>query len=176
MEWKQRHSKLKKTKRNQCAKKTENCFERLEKKKSWCGKRRLTYLYGWNGFPDLPRYLFHLAQTKHSIIQDSQCKTLNKKFFGLFLFKIHSDVKNSVQFRLLCGRPVQGDVIRDRAVDWLKFIPYKHYTVYRGYMNGQLYGGQLYGRSADSSPRIRWLVHGVLWGGRPPWRVLSTIA
>jgi hypothetical protein len=25
-------------------------------------------------------------------------------------------------------------------------------------MNGQLYGGQLHGRSADSSPRIRWLV------------------
>jgi hypothetical protein len=24
-------------------------------------------------------------------------------------------------------RPEQGDVIRDRAVDWLKFIPYKHY-------------------------------------------------
>ena len=34
-------------------------------------------------------------------------------------------------------------------------------------MNGQLYGGQQYGRSADSSPRIRCLVHGVLWGGRP---------
>ncbi len=31
----------------------------------------------------------------------------------------------------------------------------------------KLYGGQLYGRSADSSPLIRWLVHGVLWGGRP---------
>jgi hypothetical protein len=63
---------------------------------------------------------------------------------------------------LQCGRPVQGDVIRDRAVDCLKFIPYKHNILYRGYMNGQLYGGQLYGRSADSSPRIRWLVHGVL--------------
>jgi hypothetical protein len=35
-------------------------------------------------------------------------------------------------------------------------------------MNGQLCGGQLYGRSADSSPGIRWLIHGVLWGGRPP--------
>jgi hypothetical protein len=29
-------------------------------------------------------------------------------------------------------------------------------------MNSQLYGGQLYGQSADSFPRIRWLVHGVL--------------
>jgi hypothetical protein len=31
------------------------------------------------------------------------------------------------QKRCYCGRPVQGDVIRDRAVDCLKFIPYKHY-------------------------------------------------
>ncbi len=33
--------------------------------------------------------------------------------------------------------------------------------MYRGYMNGQVYG-----RSTDSSPRIRWLIHGMLWGGK----------
>ncbi len=35
--------------------------------------------------------------------------------------------QNYLIFVCIMERPEQGDVIRDRAVDWLKFIPYEHY-------------------------------------------------
>jgi hypothetical protein len=83
--------------------------------------------------PTLGR-LFRPARRKYLAAEEKFGPLVSFSFFKAFcLWK-------QTFFVYVMERPEQGDVLRDRAVDWLKFIPY----IYRGYMNGQLCGGQLF--------------------------------